>query len=53
MSEINPDQCILGSLWCIDCYSMEGKKEYAHFMYEGMSLCENHMIEEIKREKSG
>jgi hypothetical protein len=46
------DEPILGALWCIDCYALEGKKVFAHFMYEGMSICEEHMIEEIKREKS-
>ncbi len=53
MSDPKPDQMIIGALWCIDCFALSGDKEYAHFIYEGMSLCKEHMLEEIKREKSG
>ena len=44
------DLTILHAMWCIDCYSLAGNKIPAHFMYEGMSLCEEHMAEEIKNQ---
>jgi hypothetical protein len=36
------DKPIIGTLWCVSCWP---KKEYAYYIFDGVSFCEKHFIE--------